>query len=112
MVADVGMGENPIMKNGKKTSISLLINSIYYFLNCVFIMEQTEIEKSYRFRLIVIHNNRLIYDDYFKSIKGAKIAFQKRFCDRAWRENVKAEWRHVDDPDQPWLDEKLQTKAH
>jgi hypothetical protein len=82
--------------------ISRLNNSIYYFLQYVFIMV---VENGFNLR--VIHNNRLELDKVFKSLRGAKMAFTKLFKEKAWK-NVQAEWSPFYDPDKYWIVEKNQ----
>ncbi|MCP5104732.1 MAG: hypothetical protein GY950_15210, partial [bacterium] len=54
--------------------ISLLINSIYYFIESVFIMELRE-----GYRLLVLHRGRVLADEIYKTVKGARIAFVKMY---------------------------------
>jgi hypothetical protein len=61
-----------------------------------------------KYRLVVLHNNKLLYDRFYNSIRGAKIAFQKLFKSKAWFEDVKAIWTIFYPPEKPWLVEKLQ----
>jgi hypothetical protein len=65
----------------------LLKNSVYYFLECVYILYS---KGSYR--LVVLHNNRLLTYKNYNSLKGAKIAFQKIYKGKAWKAGVKAKW--------------------
>lgn len=88
--------ENPI-------NISLLINSIYYYIESVFIMAVKE-----GYRLVVIHQGRLLTDEIYKTARGARIAFLKRFGDKAWRDGVKAEWSRFYPPESRWLGDKFQ----
>ena len=65
----------------------LLINPAYYFLECVYIL----FKKGY-YRLIVLHNSRVLTYRNYRTLRGAKIAFQKMYKDKAWKEGVKANW--------------------
>lgn len=83
--------------------VSLLINSIFYFLENVFIMTVEE-----GFRLIVIHQGYLLTDEIYKTLKGAKIAFLKFWNYKAWEEGVRPQWSHLYPPETKWLDKKFQ----
>lgn len=67
----------------------LLINPAYYFLECVYIL----FKKDY-YRLIVLHNGRVLTYRNYRTLRGAKIAFQKIYKNKAWKEGVKANWAH------------------
>lgn len=54
--------------------ISSLVNSIFYFLNYVIIVQETQ-----GFRLIAIHGNKKKMDQVYPTLRGAKIAFSKMF---------------------------------
>jgi hypothetical protein len=69
------------------SGLLLLINPAYYFLECVYILYQ----KGY-YRLVVLHNNRVLTYRNYRTLRGAKIAFQKIYKDKAWKEGVKASW--------------------
>ena len=80
--------------------ISMLINSVYYFIQCVFIMKTKN-----KYRLVVLHNGKVLYDSYYTTERGGKIAFGKLFKYKAWSEGINAEWSHFYDPDKDWLKE-------
>ena len=84
------------------TTISLLINSVYYFIECVFILSLCD-----GYRLVALHNGRVLTDASYESLKGARIAFTKLYSDKAWRRGTKAQWSHFYDPDLRWLEEKI-----
>ena len=86
---------------GKKTVISRLINSVLYFIQCVFILQTKD-----KYRLVVLHHRKVLFDKYYPTLRGCKIAFQIMFKDKAWSEDIKAQWSHLYDPDQEWLEEK------
>ncbi len=86
---------------GDPTRISLMVNSVYFFIESVFILETAE-----GYRLLAIHQGKLIADETYKTPKGARIAFLKFFGDKAWEEGVKPQWTPFYPPEQPWLDEK------
>lgn len=86
--------------------ISLLINSVYYFIESVFIAET-----SAGFRLSATHHGATLADEMYKTLKGARIAFAKRFAYKAWQEGVKPQWTPFYPPEKDWLKEKLQHPA-
>ena len=88
-------------------TLMVLINSVYYFLECVYILEK----KDY-YQLVVIHNGRVLTNQDYKTRKGAKIAFQKLYRDKAWKQGVKAEWTHPYQVDHLWLKEKDDLLRH
>jgi hypothetical protein len=81
--------------------ICLLINSVHFFLHSVFILCQENI-----YRLVVLHNNHLLIDRHYNTMRGARIAFQKLFKHKAWQEGVKSNWSLSYPPDTDWLEEK------
>ena len=74
----IGTGNNGLL---------LLINPAYYFLECVYILHK----KDY-YRLVVLHNSRVLTYRNYRTLRGAKIAFQKIYKNKAWKEGVKASW--------------------
>lgn len=86
---------------GDPIKVSLLINSVYFFIESVLILETAE-----GYRMLAIHQGKLIADETYKTPKGAKIAFLKFFGYKAWDEGVKPQWTPFYPPEQPWLDEK------
>ncbi len=85
------------------SEISILINSIYFFIECVFILHLPG-----RYRLVAIHNGNVLIDNFYKTTRGARIAFTKLYSDRSWKEGVRPQWSDFYDPDQKWLGEKIQ----
>jgi hypothetical protein len=94
---------------GKIEDICILVNSIFYFVGCVFI-----ISKGGQYQLVVIHNGKILMDKPYNTLRGAKIAFSRFFNHRSWRQGIKAEWSLFYKPDTGWLNEmKGRTKiAH
>ena len=92
-----------------KVKISRLINSIFYFIEIVFILKKDD-----KFRLIALHDRKVLTDRSYGTFIGAKIAFSKFFRDKAWKEDVTAEWTDFYPPDRSWLDGnmKIVGKAH
>ena len=84
------------------TTISLLVNSIYFFLQCVFIIKAED-----GYRLVALHNGKVLTDITYDSLRGARIAFSKLYGNKAWEEDVKAQWSHFYDPDSRWLAKKI-----
>ncbi len=79
-------------------TISRLINSIFYFIDFVYIIKLTN-----KYRLVALHKQRVLCDCYFLSFEECKIAFDKLFKEKTWEERVKADWSHFYSPDQNWL---------
>ena len=65
-----------------KVEISRLINSIYYFIEYVFILKKGSV-----YRLFALHNRRVLIDKTYQTMRGAKIAFGKTYRN----EGIKAE---------------------
>lgn len=82
-------------------TISMLINSVYYFIECVFILDFHD-----HYRLVALHSGKVLIDASYETLRGARIAFSKLYGDKAWSEEIKAQWSHFYDPDARWLDEK------
>ena len=75
-------------ENGEEGQrISLLINSVYYFIETVFILETAE-----GYRLIAIHQDKICTDKTYKTPRGAKIAYRKLFGYKAWEGGVIPNW--------------------
>ncbi|MCP5049596.1 MAG: hypothetical protein GY940_20670 [bacterium] len=78
----------------EEEKISVLTNSLDFFLGSVFMLRDNE-----SYRLVVMHNERVLIDEPYKTAKGAKIAFY-RFCRyRVWKEGVKPRWTPFYNPD-------------
>lgn len=90
-------------KNADKKGplISLLINSAYYFIDCVYILHNNN-----QFRLIVLHKGTVLKDSYYRTARDARIAFQKQFKRKSWKEGVKAQWTVFYNPDKKWIEGK------
>ena len=84
----------------RERRVSVLTNAIYFFLGSAFI-----IMSGGYYRLVVMHNGRLLVDEMYKTVKGSKIAFY-RFCqDRLWKQGVKPCWSDFYNPDTADLNE-------
>jgi len=83
-------------------AITKLINAVYYFLDHVFI-----IISDGDYRLLVIHNNRVLWDKNYKTVRAARIAFAKRFKHKAYDLLKTNEWSHRYRPEKEWLMDKL-----
>ena len=88
------------INSAEKPVVSRLINSVYYFIDCVYILKSEN-----KYRLVALHYGRVLCDKYYPTIRGCRIAFEKLFKDKAWDETVKANWSGFYDPDKEWLDE-------
>jgi len=84
--------------------ISILVTSIYYFLDFAFIISDEN-----NFRLVVIHNGQLLTDKTYKTVKGAKIAFSRIYGYKVWSEKIKPNWSDFYNPTAEWLNDRLKT---
>ncbi len=84
-----------------ESKISILISSIYYFLDFVFI-----IAEGGGFRLVVMHNKKLLTYRTYKTVKAARIAFFKLYGAKAWKEGLKPYWSVFYHPAAKWLAER------
>jgi len=82
--------------------IMFLINSINYFLESVFII----IER-HSYRLVVINDDHILTDRRYRTLKGARIAFSKFYCERRWEKKIPARWSHAYPPNPTWLKKHL-----
>jgi hypothetical protein len=92
-------------KDGNLNEISLLVNSLYYFLEIVFIAVVKE-----GYRLVVIRGSKLLTDEIHKTIKDARKAFSKRYGKYAWRGYVKPKWSLFYPPIKGWINKNLSYK--
>jgi len=94
-------GTPPEFQTGEAKKISILINSVYYFIECVYILILHD-----RCRLIVLHRGRVLTDRTYKTVRGARIAFSKLYKHKGWKDGIKAQWSHLYDPEVKWLEER------
>jgi hypothetical protein len=90
----------------QKVFISRLVNSVYYSISTCFIMELT-MTNQVEYRLLAIHKKKVLTDRNYRTLRGARIAFEKQFKKMAWRDDVAAEWSHFYPPNRDWIEEKL-----
>jgi hypothetical protein len=81
--------------------ISRLINSILYYIDCVYILRSKN-----KYRLVALQHGKVLFDKCYTSLRGCRIAFQKTFKDRPWHRETKAQWTPFYDPYKNWLEEK------
>lgn len=86
--------------------ISLLVNSIYYFVETVIIVTE---KKGYR--LLVLHRGFLLTDEIHETVDEAKRRFLDLYGLRALRHNTKASWSYFYPPDPVWLKDRLKIMA-
>jgi hypothetical protein len=84
-----------------KTHISLLINSLYFFIESVFIVIGED-----NYRLIAIHRDQLIADQNHKTLRGAKVSFARSFRPHLWQKKLTPQWSQLYPPDNDWLENK------
>jgi hypothetical protein len=94
----------PIHSN-QKVFISRLLNSVFYSIGTCFIMRMTMTDEVYR--LMAIHEKKVLADGNYPTLRGARIAFRKKFKNRAWSDDVVSEWSHFYPPDRDWIEEML-----
>lgn len=84
-------------------NISFLINAIFWFTDCVFIMEMED-----GYRLISIHQGRLLVNKRYKQARNAKIAFTRFFNNKIWERGIKPMWSPFYPPAPGWLKRKFE----
>lgn len=85
-----------------KPLIVRLENSVHYYLHCVFIIVAGD-----EYRLVVIHNDKVITDSAYHSLRGAKIAFSQLYCQQMCNQEVKPSWTKLYQPENEWYQEKM-----
>jgi hypothetical protein len=93
--------ESATCQNGQEVVISMLLNSIHYYLDCAFI-----IHSAHEFRLAVFHRNNVLLDKRYTTLKGAKIAFHKIYRHQVCIEGVEARWEEYI-PESSWIEKKM-----
>ena len=86
----------------RATRLYRLINNGYFFLRYVFILADKD-----DFRLVVIHDNRLLTDKHYKRLSHAKSAFTKIYSRKSWKKGVKPEWSTSFPPDIKWVKDEI-----
>ena len=81
--------------------ISVLLNSVSFFIESVLIVCQDG-----GYRLLAIHNGRLLGEAVYETERGAKIAFLKRFGSRVFKKGTRAYWSHFYNPEKTFLKSK------
>jgi hypothetical protein len=82
--------------------ISVLMNSVYYFLEHAFIIAEKNQD---RYRLLVFHNKEVLTDQTYKTLRAARVAFFRFFRYKAYDYKFsKPEWTPLYHPEQEWLD--------
>lgn len=79
--------------------ICRLENSHCYFLECVYIIAEPG-----SYRLVVLHNNRLLFDRAYPTMKGARISFSRRYLAKAWEKGIENHWSYLYFPEREWLE--------
>jgi hypothetical protein len=90
---------NPEVK--EKQMISMLTNSVYYFIQDVFILKIKD-----KYRLVALHQRKVLMDKCYPTERGCRMAFQYFFKDKALSEDVKANWSQFYNPDKRWLEKR------
>ncbi len=84
-----------------KYPVSVLINSVYFFLNVTLIIQEET-----KFRLLVIRNKKKIADKRYQTLKGARIGFHRAFRTYKYEDDMETMWSPFYNPEESWL-EKL-----
>ncbi len=84
--------------------ISVLENSVYFFIENVIIIDYGN-----RYRLLVIQKGRLLADSYYRTVRGARVAFVKMFGKKHFNPGIQCFWTHFYNPEQSFLHEKIET---
>jgi len=87
--------------------ISTLINSAYYFLESVFIMETGNM-----FRLLVFQKNIVLCDKTLSTMRGAKVSFSKIFHTRCCSNGIAPEWSILYFPNKASVQEQINLADH
>lgn len=82
--------------------VSKLMNSHYYCLELVFIIKESE-----GYRLVVSHRDKLRWNNFYKTLRGAKIAFSHLFGRYRWSNSVDMEWSPFYRPELNWMNDLL-----
>ena len=89
----------------KGAEVIILSNAFYFGASNAFIICDNN------YRLIALNENRVLYDEYYDTVRGAKIAFIKVFKEKAFQLGDKGaadtQWTIPYPPDVIWLQEKL-----
>lgn len=101
------MGSHKLLSQDTKelvqdTKISILVNAVYYFLESVLIVINED-----HCRLLIIQNRKLIVDECYDTLRGAKIAFYRMYKNKCCVKGLKTEWSIAYSPDSRWLSDKL-----
>lgn len=82
--------------------IIILTNPLLYWLDYVLIVFE---EAGYR--LVVSSRRRIVTDQWYQDVRGAKIAFLKFHQFRAASETLKPVWSERYAPDRTWLEHRI-----
>jgi hypothetical protein len=64
-----------------------LQNSIYYFFQRVYIIQEEA-----GCRLLIMSRERLLDDTMYKTVRGARISFSRRYKNKLWEKGVEPQW--------------------
>ncbi len=92
---------------GSDAKICILINAVYYFLESVFVVISED-----HCRLVVIHSGKLIVDQCYDTLRGAKIAFYRMYKEKGCVSNMHNEWSANYEPESHWLKGRLNSMPH
>ncbi|MCP5047623.1 MAG: hypothetical protein GY940_10655 [bacterium] len=95
------------LSSDPETHITILMNTVYYYLDSVFIVIAED-----HCRLLALHNRKLVVDECYETLRGAKIAFYRMYKEKACVSGLKPEWSVGYVPEKEWLDERLEAMPH
>ena len=104
---------NPFPEEGLKlssdteTQVTVLLNAVYYYLDSVFVVIAED-----HCRLLAVHNQKLVVDDCYETLRGAKIAFYRMYKEKACVNGLKPEWSVGYSPEKEWLNKRLEAMPH
>ena len=91
--------QRPGIQAEEKIDISRLTNSIYYFIECVYIVR---LKQSYR--LVACHKGHILWNQVYQTLHSAKTAFSKLFHYKLWDINKKPDWSDFYPPETQWYE--------
>ena len=99
----MGIRESVKKRKNEIIHVSILLNSLDYFIELVFIARERveneeEKEERYIYRLIAVHHSRILKDERYNTSVEAKDAFVEQFQYKAWVTNTKPSWSNFNEP--------------
>lgn len=86
----------------KGVGVAILTNSYYYFIETVFVIFHKGV-----YRLVALNRSKIIMNTVYPSLRGAKIAFLRKFREKSWDESLQPNWTELYEPEADWLKDKV-----